>query len=621
MADLIAQGPEFAHRWRRSLGKSQPVTIGRQAGSWSTPWDDHISRQHIQIAWDGRVLNVEQLPAARNPVFVHGSTATQFQLTPGEHFVIGKTTFTLSADSPQVTLDAPAPDHEQTFSAAELRRISFRNAQERIDLLSRLPEVIKNAATDSELFVRLVNLILAGVPRADAAALVAADATAASEHLFGEEPSHTSSADTPMMKSDPISTDPNHRNRIRLLHWDNRRLAGTHFQPSQRLIQQALVKQQTVLHTWTSAESKEYTESESIDWAYCTPLPGEACRGWGLYLAGRFSVGASGSEGHSNPTDIRDDIKFTELAAATLSSLRELNRLGRRQASLSQFFAPVVMEALAADNPETVLAPREAEVSVLFCDLRGFSSTSERSASDLLGLLERVSKALGVMTHQILDGGGVVGDFQGDAAMGFWGWPLPQNDAPERAALAALGIRAQFKIAGTRPDHPLADFRAGIGIATGRAVAGKIGTADHVKVTVFGPVVNLAARLESMTKFAGAPILLDPTTSAVLRSRLSPELGRIRRVAKVLPYGLASPVEISELLPPQQEYSELSDQNLRDYELALDAFIAGQWKQTLELLNRVPEADPVKMFLAAYIAQHHGEPSSDWDGVIVLGSK
>jgi adenylate cyclase len=338
-------------------------------------------------------------------------------------------------------------------------------------------------------------------------------------------------------------------------------------------------------------------------------------------LAGRFNVGASGSEGHSNPTDIRDDIKFTELAAATLSSLRELNRLGRRQASLSQFFAPVVMEALAAENPETVLAPREAEVSVLFCDLRGFSSTSERSASDLLGLLERVSKALGVMTHQILDGGGVIGDFQGDAAMGFWGWPLPQNDAPERAALAALGIRAQFKIAGTRPEHPLADFRAGIGLATGRAVAGKIGTSDHVKVTVFGPVVNLAARLESMTKFAGAPILLDPATAAVLRNRLSPELGRIRRVAKVLPYGLASPVEISELLPPVDEYSELSDQNLRDYELALDAFIAGRWDETLKLLDRVPEVDPVKNFLSAYITQHHGAPAPNWDGVVVLETK
>ena len=189
---------------------------------------------------------------------------------------------------------------------------------------------------------------------------------------------------------------------------------------------------------------REYTESESIDWAFCTPLPGEACRGWALYVAGRFGSTTPGGAGYSDPSDVRDDVKFTELAAATLSSLRELNRLGRQQAGLSQFFAPIVMEALAADDPQRVLAPRKADVAVLFCDLRGFSRTSERSGSDLLGLLERVSKALGVMTHQILNHGGVVGDFQGDAAMGFWGWPLPQADAAQRAALAALGIRTSL---------------------------------------------------------------------------------------------------------------------------------------------------------------------------------
>ena len=134
--------------------------------------------------------------------------------------------------------------------------------------------------------------------------------------------------------------------------------------------------------------------------------------------------------------------------------------------------------------------------------MRGFSRTSERGARDLTGLLERVSKALGVMTHQILDHGGVVGDFQGDAAMGFWGWPLAEPQAAQQAAMAALGIRSQFEAAARQPEHPLADFRVGIGIATGPAVAGKIGTADHVKVTVFGPVANLAARLESMTRLS-----------------------------------------------------------------------------------------------------------------------
>jgi adenylate cyclase len=101
---------------------------------------------------------------------------------------------------------------------------------------------------------------------------------------------------------------------------------------------------------------------------------------------------------------------------------------------------------------------------------------------------------------------------------------------------------------------------------------------------------------------------------------LPPELGRVRRVAKVRPYGLASAVEVSELLPPQQEYCQLSDQNLHDYEAALEAFMAGQWDQTLDLLNRVPAADSVKDFLTGFISQHRTTPPG-WDGVVVLESK
>jgi adenylate cyclase len=555
------------------------------------PWDDRISREHARLLWNGKHLSVERLPAAANPVFFHGRGSDQFQLLPGEHFVIGNTTLTLSGERVQVTLDAPRPNREQTFSSAELGRIAFRNAQERLELLSRLPDLIQSAVTENELFVRLVSLLLSGIPLADAAALV---------------------------ENDPDA--PNAPARI--LHWDRRRLAGENFQPSQRLIQTAVSRHQTVLHTWnSSAPAEDFTGIESIDWAFCTPLPAKSSDGWALYVAGRFGFSTPGSGGYSDPSDLRDDIKFTELAAATLSSLRELRRLGRQQAGLSQFFSPVVLEALATDDPEKVLTPKEAEVSVLFCDLRGFSRTSERSASDLFGLLNRVSKALGVMTHQILDHAGVIGDFQGDAAMGFWGWPLPAEDGPQRAALAALGIRAQFEAAATQADHPLAGFQVGIGIATGRAVAGKIGTADHVKVTVFGPVANLAARLESMTRTLHAPILLDGPTAEAVRRSLPTDVARCRRIAVVRPYGIDSPVAVSELLPPEQEIPRLRDEHIRDYEQALDAFNAGNWSAAFGLLHKVPADDRVKDFLTVFIAGHHRTPPPGWTGVVTLDAK
>ncbi len=360
-------------------------------------------------------------------------------------------------------------------------------------------------------------------------------------------------------------------------------MTGDDFQPSERLILEAIGRCESVLHVWspTDAGAGAFTVRQGVDWAFCTPIGGKACTGWGIYVAGRFT-GEPGIE-TSDPTDLRDDLKFTELVAATTSSLRDVRLLERQRVGLSQFFSPIVLEASRRD-PDVALMPREAEVTVLFCDLRGFARHSERSADDLLGLLNRVSRALGVTTHAIREQGGVLGDFHGDAAMGFWGWPLPQPDAPARACRAALAIRADFEAVASKNQDPLADFRMGIGIATGRAVAGKIGTVDQVKVTVFGPVVNLASRLEGMTKILQAPILLDYETAAAIRSSVPPEVARVRRVAVVKPYGMDRRLEVSELLPPASAFPILSDENVADYERALDELLAGRWPQAFEAL-------------------------------------
>ncbi|MBN2473819.1 MAG: hypothetical protein JXB62_04385 [Pirellulales bacterium] len=601
MPDLIAQGVEPQQRWRRSLPQEQPVLLGRVAGVWAAPWDQHISRQHVRLQWTGGGLQVTRLPRTRNPVFFSGREEARFTLRPGEHFVIGQTTFTLADQRVSITADAPEPVQQQSFSAQYLKQVQFRNPDHRIEVLSRLPEVISGAAGDVELFVRLVSMLLAGIPRADAAAVVAVDGDA-------------KSAD----QADPPPGDPDRQRRrpVRVLHWDQRLAIAGDFQPSQGLIVEAIRQQQSVLHVWRGAEtgpSQSFTESENFDWAFCTPVPGKSQPGWGLYMAGRFHAERSDTSASSDPTDLREDVKFTELVAAMLSSLRQMRLLERQHASLSQFFSPVVLETLAVEDPDVVLAPRETEVSVMFCDLRGFSRETERHAGDLLGLLQRVSNALGVMTHHIRCQGGVVGDFQGDAAMGFWGWPLKQEDCVLRTCRAALAVRAEFEAT--------AGFHAGIGVATGKAVAGKIGTVDQVKVTVFGPVVNLASRLEGMTKALRAPILLDEATAEAVQRRIPAEVARVRRLAVVKPYGLDTPLAVSELVPPVSQCPELTDEHLACYESALDAFLARRWSEALELLHRIPTEDQVKDFLTVYIAQHNRTPPPDWDGVILLESK
>lgn len=593
MPDLIAQGTDSQHRWRRALQEGQVYVIGRQTGSWETPWDPHISRRHVEVCWRDDVLHVRLLPEAKNPVFFRGRAQSEFSLRPGEHFVIGSTTFTLSVSRAAVSLTVPAPMTQQVFSPEALRRARFHQADQRIEVLSRLPDVIAGADNDSELFVRLVNLLLAGIPDAAAVALVACET---------DEP----------------------QSPIRVLHWDRRIISSDDFRPSERLIREALQRGQSVVHVWAEpapTSASTYTQSEGTDWAFCTPVRGEECHGWAIYVAGQRPADARRAES-SDPSGLRDDVKFTELAATTLSHLRKLRQLERRQAGLRAFFSPVVLDALAGQDPQTALAPREVDVTVLFCDLRGFSQHAERQAQDLFGLLRRVSRALGLVTHRILEESGVVGDFHGDAAMGFWGWPLDQTDAAVRACRAAIRIRRDF-LAARLEDAQLADFRVGIGIATGRAVAGSIGTVDQVKVTAFGPVVNLAARLESMTRILQGEILLDETTAAQLRNSLVPHEARLRRVATVLPYGLANPLSVYELLPPTGPDSEcpLTDEHLSIYDAALQAFENGQWDTALRLLHQVPAEDRVKDFLTVYIARHNRVPPPQWNGVVALEAK
>ena len=590
MPHLIAQGQSPQHRWRRHLAPGREIKIGRTAAGWGIPWDDRVSRLHVAVTLESSGLRVDRIRGTQNPVFFKGKSCDSFRVQIGEHFVVGSTTFLLVDEQLAVTLDAPIPLAERTYSPRLLESRPFLDATRQIDAISRLPDIIAGAGTDEELFVQLTNLLFSAIDAASCVAVVAAPPDQIEE-------------------------------TARILHWDRRPDSSTTLAASERLIRRAVDTGQSLVHIWhdgSSAEGAHFTQAGEVDWAFCTPVRGDSCPGWALYVAG---AGVSrGSQPIENTNDLQDGVKFTELVAITLAHLRDLRQLERHKSTLGQFISPVVLEAVASRDPETVLAPREANVSVLFCDLRGFSEKSEQSVNDLMGLLNRVSVALGVMTRHILGKNGVIGDFHGDAAMGFWGWPLDQDDRVARACTAALDILAEFTAA-QQSEHVLSDFRVGIGMATGTAVAGKIGTVDQVKVTVFGPVVNLAARLEELTRPLQAPILVDETTADILREAVPPTVARLRRVARIRPYGLKTSVEVSQLLPPVEAYPQLTDEHITAYESALDALLSGDWERAFELLHEVPAEDRVKDFLTVFIAQNDRTPPEQWDGVIPMRGK
>lgn len=589
MLELIAQGEKPAQSRRQPIASGSRLVIGRETSGMSIPWDALISRNHVQLDVRPGHVQLTRLASAKNPLFFGGEAVDSCRVEIGQHFVIGTTSFHLVEAEPDGTSLAK-PVEEVAFKPQELRKIRYQDPENRIEVLTHLPEVIAGARNDNELFHRLVNLLLKGVVHAEAVAIVVAGPS----------------------------------DEIQMLHWERRRETAGTFRPSRRLVDEALDRRRTsVLHIWEkgTAQQHDQTLTQEFDWAYCTPVPGLATEPAGLYVAGRMGKTFVPGTTLSDALQLEADVKFTELVAEIISSVVRARRLERQKAGLRQFFAPPVLAALGDELDTTLLEPSECDITVMFCDLRGFSQRAESEAGDLIGLLERVSRALGVMTHHILEHGGVTGDFQGDATLGFWGWPFPSPDAAVHACRAALGIRAAFAKAAAMKNHPLSDFAMGIGIAHGRAVAGKIGTAEQVKVTVFGPVVNLASRLESMTKQLRVPIVLDEATANIVRPRLPASEGRLRTLARLLPYGMETPVVVSELLPSAADDPELTDALVAEYEQGVNHFVAGRWDQAYRCLHGMPASDRAQDFLMQQIVLHNRTAPANWDGTVRLPSK
>lgn len=598
MPDLIAQGSARQERWRKEIpdpASGSEIYLGRSHADWVVPWDSTISGRHLRLTplTEGR-LRVRVLETVTNPVYFRGEVAADFVVVPGEHFVIGTTIFTL-ANRPGSSLSEKQGDvTEHAYDLQELQRRRFQDAGSRIEMLSHLPDLILGSESDEELLVRVASVLLRATPAASAVAIVS-------------NPSVTKGKE-----EDPTA-------EIDILHYDSRSLEKETPTISNRLVHHATRTRESVLYLWANAGATQvtYTASEDVDWAFCVPLRSEACSGWALYVTGLLPNHENqGLEKSllSAPHDLEDDVKFAELVGTTIANLRQTLRLERRQSEMRHFFAPIVMNALAGRTTDEVLAPRESDLSVMFCDLRGFTRRSEQKSADLLALLSSVSDALGTMTKYILETGGVIGDFHGDSAMGFWGWPLKQEDTAHRAVSAAASIRSE------NLSQTSEGFRCGIGLASGRAVAGRIGTVDQVKVTAFGPVVNLASRLEGLTKPFGVEVIMDDVTASALRPCISLGNSRIRRLAKVRPSGIQSSLEIHELawLANGDGEQGIEASHLDQYEEALEAFIAGRWQQSHHILTSLIEVDQPSKMLHSYMERLGTVAPDHWDGVMDL---
>jgi adenylate cyclase len=588
MPNLVATGLDDQQYWRRELVPGEVIRIGRAPREgWAVPWDVLISREHADLELVEEGLRVRALETARNPILHNNEACQEFIAQPGEDFQIGRTIFQFH--DVESFHSASTTFIEHTYTKRELQSIRFKNAERCLEILCDLPQRVSESMTDEQFATEIVEVILDSLPSVAAVAVLQFDSTA-----------------------DYDSPDP------KLMRWNSRSDKVQRFQPSRRLMARVLQRRCSAIHLWEDVHhSHGYTVSGDLDWAFCTPIPTTQDR-WCIYVSGRRIFESMASI--ESPTDLLSELRFAELIANLIGSIRKVRWLERQQSQMRQFFSPAVVEMLV-NNQVTSLEPYEGDISVLFCDVRGFSRKVEQSRQQLDNLLERVSHALNAMTHSILKFEGVIADFQGDASLAFWGWPNPHEGEALSACRAAASIYRTFYLANQDPIHPLNGFQVGIAVGHGHAIAGRIGSDEQMKVGVFGPVVNLTSRLEGITKQVGASILIDGGMAQQVREHLPASEIRIRKVARMRPVGMDSFVDVFQLLPTDVDYDSITEADLAQYEQAVDAVIAGEWKRAHELLLGILPDDGPANFLRQFLEEHRDTPPADWDGAINLKSK
>lgn len=210
------------------------------------------------------------------------------------------------------------------------------------------------------------------------------------------------------------------------------------------------------------------------------------------------------------------------LVANVMKYAQELAAKRAIRSAFSHYLAPAMVEILAKDSAQLQLGGETKEMSILFSDIRDFTSISERMAPDALTTL--LNRYLTPMTEVIQHNSGTIDKYMGDAIMAFWNAPL---DVPNHAYLScrsALMMHTQLTALNKqwRKEH-LPMLKTGIGISTGSMTVGNMGSDQRFNYTVIGDSVNLASRLEGLTKYYGLPIVISEYTAAqVPQAQLMP---------------------------------------------------------------------------------------------------
>jgi adenylate cyclase len=307
-----------------------------------------------------------------------------------------------------------------------------------------------------------------------------------------------------------------------------------------------------------------------------------------------------------------------QLAAAFNRMVVEIRAKERIQTAFGKFVDPRIVARFVSEKGDIDHADRQV-VTVCFSDIAGFTSIGEQlSATAVVNLLNHFFSAV---TGPIRASNGIVDKLMGDGVMAFWASPFSPGET--HAAAACLSALAQQEgitklnqdvpnILGLRRDAPTLTVR--MGIATGEAVLGTIGSTDSKAFTVIGDTVNLASRLESVNKIFGTRIIVAESTL-----RLAAREVEYRELDLMTVAGKTEPVRIYELLAPAGRLEAEEAELVQEFDKGLAAYRARDWdgaeRQFQRCLKINPEDTPSALYLERIATYEKEAPPADWDGV------
>jgi adenylate cyclase len=323
--------------------------------------------------------------------------------------------------------------------------------------------------------------------------------------------------------------------------------------------------------------------------------------------------------------EVITDDEIGQLSAAFNRMVEQLRHKERIRETFGRYIDPRVVEGLI-NQPKLAAAEGQRRVmTVMFCDMKGFTTLSEGMTPQ--GLVKVMNRYLSTMSEPIRRHGGVIDKYIGDAIMAYWGPPfVKETDEGQFACLAAMEMidrigtlrKEVTELLGVRVIPTECDVR--IGIATGEALVGSIGSEIMMSYTVMGDTVNLAARLEAANKLYGSRSLIAEATVAK-----TDETIQFREIDRLTVAGQTQPQAVFEILGRKDELTPKQDLLRTRYADGLAAYRAQRWEEARAAFHAALEAVPTdapSMTLLSRIEQlQEHPPGADWDGAWRLENK